>query len=399
MSEPSQAFFFHHQYLSHYHTGTMISSSGYLRYKGCSQFRQRIVASTLSGHPLRIDEIRSGKEDELQPGIQDFEASFLRLVEKMCDGCRIEINETGTALKFKPGIITGGRIKHDCGQADAQNPNLQCRSIGWFVEGIIPLAVFAKDPVHLQLSGITNDALDLSVDVLTNVTLPLLRNFGVEGATLKLKKRGAAPKGGGYVEISIPLVREVSPINITETGLVKRVRGVVYCSRITPTILTRVVDSAREVLNNLLPDVHIHTDHYKGSDGGGFSPGYSLALVAETTKGALLCAERTAMTAEGKNETPEDVGREGALLLLEEVRRGGVIDSCHQCLVLQLMVMGPEDVTKVRFGPLSPAAIKLLRLLRAAFGVVFKIKDDDADGTTVLSCLGIGYKNISRRVT
>eukprot|EP01032_Pedospumella_encystans_P030682 gene30682-34629_t len=45
-----------------------------LKYQGCGLFRQRIVASLLSGQPLKIEHIRS-KDDA--PGLQDFEASFL----------------------------------------------------------------------------------------------------------------------------------------------------------------------------------------------------------------------------------------------------------------------------------------------------------------------------------
>ena len=318
----------------------------------------------------------------------------------MIIGCRIEINESGTALKYYPGLITGGRITHDCGNIlDANNDNDSNklnRSIGWFLEGIIPLALFAKNPVQLILTGITNDALDLSVDILLNVTFPLLRNFGVEGASLKIKKRGAAPRGGGQIEISLPIIKEIRPINLTDSGLIRRVRGVAFCSRASPTILARVVDSARGVLNNLLPDVHIHTDHYKGAEGG-LSAGYSLSLVAESTTGVLLSAERTA--GEKKGELPEDVGREAAIMLLEEIRRGGVVDSSHQCLVLQLMVLGPEDVSKVSFGALTDQAIKTLRLLKDAFGVVFKIKEDESTNTVTLSCFGTGMKNVSRKAT
>lgn len=373
------------------------ASASTLRYEGCSQFRQRIVAATLSGKALRINEIRSGQLDELRPGLQDFEASFLRLVEKMSDGCQIEINETGTSMRYRPGLLTGGAISHDCGGANDSNPDRLCRSVGWFIEGILPLAIFSRERVILSLTGITNDAMDISVDILKNVTLPLLRNFGIEGASLTVKKRGAAPRGGGLVEIVIPIVRELLPINIVDGGLIKRVRGVAFCARISPTILSRVVDSSREVLNHLLPDVHIETDHYKGAEGGN-SAGYSLALVAESTTGVLLSVERTAATRSGgMGELPEDVGREGSLLLLEEIRRGGVVDSTHQCLILQLMVMGPEDVAKVRFGPLTNASIALLRLLRDAFGVTFKIREDD-DGTVLLSCLGVGFKNMSRKI-
>lgn len=47
-------------------------------------FRQRIVAAILSNRPLKIDRIREGEEEHT--GLQDFEASFLRLIEELTDG-------------------------------------------------------------------------------------------------------------------------------------------------------------------------------------------------------------------------------------------------------------------------------------------------------------------------
>jgi RNA 3'-terminal phosphate cyclase-like protein len=373
----------------------------------------------------------------------------------VCLGTRIEINETGTTLRFKPGILIGGRISHDCGLS---------RSIGWFIEGILPLAPFCKTALEITFSGITNDDLDLSADVLANVTIPLLKNFGIYNVVFKIKKRGMPPKGGGIIEFTVPPVRSsLNSVYIVDEGLIKRVRGVAFCTRISPTILTRVVDSCRKVLNDYLPDVHIHTDHYKGSRDGGDSPGYSLSLVAETTTGVLLSIERTARTrrqhaipgiqdddndrTQGlqSGEMPEDIGAEGAKMLLNEVYSGGVVDRAHQALILQLMVLTPEDVSKVRFGTLSPQAVDTLRIIRDAFGVVFRVKEDrelqkksDKQGkkrrhsedeededeneeededykeeegggddedklshrvTFLLSCLGIGYSNVNRRVT
>ena len=222
-----------------------------LRYEGCTLFRQRIVAATLSGSTLRISKIR---EQDESPGLYDFEANFLRLIEKITDGCSIEINETGTSLRYKPGLIIGGNIIHDCGTS---------RAIGWFIEGLIPLVLFGKLDFSARMTGITNDSMDLSVDIIRNVTLPLLKNFGISGAQLTIKKRGAAPLGGGEVEFVCPIVRQLLSFHVTDMGLIKRVRGVVFCSRISPTIIARVIDSARGVLNKLLPDVYIHADHYK----------------------------------------------------------------------------------------------------------------------------------------
>lgn len=63
-----------------------------LRFRGCQHFRQRLVAATLSGRAIRIDEIRSQDQN---PGLRDFEACLLRLIEKITNGCVVEINETG----------------------------------------------------------------------------------------------------------------------------------------------------------------------------------------------------------------------------------------------------------------------------------------------------------------
>lgn len=63
-----------------------------LHYRGCSNFRSRICAATLSGKTLRIDDIRSDDEVsnnsnlEAKVGLQDFEANFLRLIEVISDG-------------------------------------------------------------------------------------------------------------------------------------------------------------------------------------------------------------------------------------------------------------------------------------------------------------------------
>lgn len=54
-----------------------------------------------------------------------------------------------------------------------------------------------------------------------------------------------------------------------------------------------MVDGARGVLNALLADVYIFTDHVSGKPAG-LSPGYGLTLVAETTMKNLISAETLA---------------------------------------------------------------------------------------------------------
>lgn len=95
---------------------------------------------------------------------------------------------------------------------------------------------------------------------------------------------------------------------------------------------------------------------------------------------------------------PEDVGQLAAARLLEEVGRGGVVDTAHQPLVLLLCALGPDELNQVRLGPISGAAMRTLRLLRDFMGVTFAVQAEEESKTVFLSCLGSGFRNNARRV-
>ncbi|KNC79548.1 18S rRNA biogenesis protein RCL1 [Sphaeroforma arctica JP610] len=182
-------------------------------------------------------------------------------MDKLTNGSLIEIGYTGTSLLFRPGVLSIRRkIEHDCGTS---------RAIGYFLEPIIALAPFAKSDLNLTLTGITNDDIDPSVDILRTVSLPLLKRFGVDDSVvLKVNARGAPPLGGGEVNFQCPVVKALTPLQWGDPGMVKRIRGTVYSTRMSPQTANRVVDKARGLLNTFIPDVYIYCDHYKGAESG-----------------------------------------------------------------------------------------------------------------------------------
>ncbi|XP_056259671.1 RNA 3'-terminal phosphate cyclase-like protein isoform X1 [Seriola aureovittata] len=326
----------------------------------------------------------------------NFEASFIRLLDKVTNGSRIEINQTGTVLFYQPGLLFGGTVEHDC------NPQ---RSIGYYLEALLMLAPFMKNSLKATLRGVTNDSVDPTVDLLKSTALPLMKKFGIdgEGFDLKVVKRGMAPGGGGEVVFTCPVRRTIRPVQLTDPGKIKRIRGVAYSVRVSPQMANRIVDSARAILNQFLPDIYIYTDHMKGANSGK-SPGFGLTLVAETLNGSFISAEMSS-TPQGQGDPvlPEDLGRNCAKLLLEEVHRGGCVDSSNQSLALLLMTLGQQDVSKVLLGPLSPYTIEFLRHIRDFFQIMFKIEvqkpleDERKGGDKVLmTCVGVGYSNINK---
>lgn len=234
---------------------------------------------------------------------------------------------------------------------------------------MIALAPFGKQPLELTISGITNDNVDISVDLIRTVLLPQLHRFGIEdNLELKVLKRGARPRGGGKVLLKIPNIKSLKPVQFIDEGHVKRIRGIAYCTRISPLMANRMQESARSLLTRYIPDVYIYTDVFKGTESG-LSPGFALSLVAETNTQALIsteCAYQKIVNEENIAEdvnnmlevdytfpTPEDLGVRCARQLLTEIKKGGCIDSISQWMNLLFIALGPEDVGKIRIGNLT----------------------------------------------
>lgn len=218
-----------------------------LSYKGSAYFRQRLVLSALSTLPVIITDIRNTHDE---PGIRDYEAGALRLLDKLSSGSKIEINETGTKLSYTPGILEGGEIEHECSLN---------KSIGYYLEMLLYLAPFCKQSLKVTLKGVTNCSDDVCVDHLKNTSLKVLQRIGViDGLEIKILSRGAKPDGGGVVVFVCPIIKSIKAFHWLDPGLVKRIRGIAYTLRVAPSSSHRMIESSRGILNRY----HHHNDIY-----------------------------------------------------------------------------------------------------------------------------------------
>eukprot|EP00756_Hemistasia_phaeocysticola_P061380 Hpha_TRINITY_DN4861_c0_g1::TRINITY_DN4861_c0_g1_i1::g.20318::m.20318/K11108/RCL1; RNA 3'-terminal phosphate cyclase-like protein len=358
--------------------------------RGARFFRYRIVCAILRGRSVIFDDIRVQGE---QVGLKDYEVNFLRLIDRFTNGTCIEINETGTRVRIKPGVIVGGTFVHECSRS---------RGVGYWAEPLMLLAPFAKKATAVTFRGVTNNSTDIGVDTLRTVTLPLLRAFGIE-ATVQIGARGAMPGGGGAMTFGCQPLRKLKTVDLSVRGKVKRVRGVAFSARVAPDLATRAVTSAKGLLLKLLPDIFIAADNFKGAEAGA-SPGYGITLVAESTSDQcvglseeLVAAPQSADLGES---TAEDVGLACAKLLLDQIKKGGCVDSHHQALAIILMALSPEEVSMIRFGELTDAGDEAVRLCGEFFGVSFATKRDTSyhfSPTVLYSCLGTGLVNLSKK--
>lgn len=115
---------------------------------------------------------------------------------------------------------------------------------------------------------------------------------------------------------------------------------------------------------------------------------------------------------------PEDLGAMAAQKLLEEIYRGGCVDSTFQWLTALYMALGQKDVSKFLTGPFSTYTIYFLQHLREFFNITFKLENPELDdeeeneennndiddddklpgsNKVLMTCVGIGYTNMNKR--
>jgi len=162
-------------------------------------------------------------------------------LDLISNGTKIDINETGTAVSFRPGVVLGGAVRErfKCGNA---------RGLSYYVEALLLLAPFGKRPLSITLVGPTETPTDPSLESVQQVLLPLLASFGMEGEytpRVEVLRKGLLPAGGGAVRVTIPVVRRLRPVHVMAEGFVKRVRGTVVAARVSAQVANRAVFGAR----------------------------------------------------------------------------------------------------------------------------------------------------------
>jgi len=393
-----------------------------LKFTGSKYLVQRLVLATFTGRPIRITQIRSSSPTA--PGLAPHEVSFLRLLESITNGSHIEFSYTGTSLLYKPGLITGSAAGYGAqgGVIRHELPAECSRGASYFLIPICLLAPFGKAPMNVLLAGpgvITSstETGDVSVDTVRTAILPLYRHFGIErNIELRILRRSNAGRdgrgGGGEVQLVFGhQVRLPKTLHLMKAGKVKKVRGVAYSTGVAGANNARLIEAARGVLNEFVPDTYIFSDVSSAP----FVPapeknnpaakkktglGFGLSLVAETSNNVLFSADIASPPAGG--EAPEDLGKKCAYQLLQSIEQGGCVPSVVASTVLTLMAMGSEDVGRVVVGKEvlgSESVVQLARDLRT-FGMSgWGMRESEEDNEAVVSIVGKGVGNVGKKVS
>uniref|UniRef100_A0A8C9GFL3 RNA 3'-terminal phosphate cyclase domain-containing protein n=1 Tax=Piliocolobus tephrosceles TaxID=591936 RepID=A0A8C9GFL3_9PRIM len=256
-----------------------------MEFEGSNYFRFRLALSLISGKIITIKNIRKKKKSNHgneyshkndhkdeglyeHEGLYEYEAKLLKLIDKLCDDTIITINESGTELYFKPGFLIGN-VKEEVRISDL-NISFNCgkeRSITYFIEFLLMVIPFFKNPVKLLLKGITDDNLDRTVCTCKIISEHFFKNvlkFDNDFLSINILKRGIKSNDlNGEVLFFMNNIKTINPFDISDAGLVQKITGSIICNNMSLVFQNKLMNFTKKYLYNFIPYINFEIEKPK----------------------------------------------------------------------------------------------------------------------------------------
>lgn len=331
----------------------MIELDGNYGEGGGALVRVALALSTLMGKEFKVTNIRAGRE---QGGLKAQHLTAIKALKEITGAETNEIDLGSTELYFKPGKFKRGMYEIDIGTAG---------SITLLLQALILPALFASAKVTLKIKGGTCGKWQASVDYLQLVLLPQLQRFAGR-IELKILKRGYYPAGGGEVVVEISpkysitkfvnletfleeIKFKVQKIDLVNKGRLEQIRGVVNVSveLADRDIAERIVRATESALKKYGVPIQIRVDYGKSQSIGG----EILLYAIYSNNGKIDFTNPIIVGADvllDKSKSSEEIGKEAAKKLIEEIEGEGAVDMHLQDQLIQFMALLPGSKIKAR---------------------------------------------------
>ncbi len=284
----------------------MIEIDGSYGEGGGAILRQALGMAAYARKAIRVYNIRAGRE---KPGLA---AQHLRAVEAagaVC-GARVRGAKLGSSeVLFEPNQMQSGAFQFDVGTAGSATLILQT---------VLLPCLSMPGEYQFEITGGTDVPWSPPADYLKNVTLPVLAKLG--DGKVAVVRRGYYPKGGGRLLARLEGgSRRGFSLVLRDPGDVRGIKGVSHATEQLRErkVAERQATAANHVLMRLGYEVSISVQYSDASNLGS-----GITLWTESDNGPSVAGSALGV----REKAAEEVGREAARELLDEVNAGATVD-------------------------------------------------------------------------
>jgi RNA 3'-terminal phosphate cyclase (ATP) len=274
----------------------MIAIDGSYGEGGGQILRTAIALASITATDVRIFNIRSHRP---QPGLKAQHMKSIDAAAKLCDAEVTGLYIGSQDITYSPMEIKGVTYTVDIGTAGSISLLLQC---------IMPMTVYSRGRISLEITGGTDVSWSPTIDYLNNVTCKALGQMGYN-CKIEVLKRGYYPEGGGKVRASF------EPAKLHGFEFEKKeeiIKGISHSSKLPEHIAQRQARAAKILLENrgIECDITVCTENE-------LSTGSGITLWSQYSGASYL----------GKKSLPaEKVGEMAAAQMIRHLDSGTSVD-------------------------------------------------------------------------
>jgi len=283
---------------------------------GGAILRQALALSMLTGKAFRITNIRKGRP---KPGLAAQHVACVDAAKEMCNAEAVGCYTGSTEVSFTPGAFKAGHHDIDIGTAG---------SITLLLQSLLLPSIFCGKRVSFHIKGGTDVKWSQPFDYFNSVFLPQMKRYADIEANLF--RRGYYPKGGGEVKVVVN-GQYSSPGNapsilLLEQKKLLQIKGVSHASLDLEDVKVaqRQSESAKLYLDRLKTHFSVNHQYYNS-----LSTGSGITLWAVFGDDGIDLKNPIILGADGlgdRGRKSEDVGKEAADNLLQEISSGAAVD-------------------------------------------------------------------------